>query len=174
MALDLITTPDLSHFENMNRRDLRRILNEIVTEVNNNPTDLSTATYTVEADDHGNTLLLNRAAGVTATLPAATGTGNKFRFFVQTTVTSNSYKIQVANATDVMAGNALLAQDAGDTAVMFEAEATADTITLNGTTTGGLKGAFVEVEDVAAGLFAVHVVSAATGTEATPFSAAVS
>ena len=60
--------------------------------------------------------------------------------FVATTVTSNSYKIQVANGDDTMAGVAIVANDGGDTASIFETAATSDTITLNGTTTGGILG----------------------------------
>ena len=140
-----------------------------------NLVSLASAAVTITPEDHsGRTLLLNRAAGVTATLPAATGTGNKYRFAVQTTVTSNGYIVKVADATDVMAGNALIAQDGGDTSVMFEAGGTADTITLNGTTTGGLQGAIIELEDIATNLWLAEVKSAATSTEASPFSATVS
>lgn len=137
--------------------------------------DLSASSLTATRDLHeGRTVILNRAAGSTVTLPAATGTGSKYRFVVVTTVTSNGYIIKVANATDVMAGRAFVCQDGGDTVVGFEAGASDDTITLNGTTTGGLKGDVVEVEDVASGLYFVKVRTSATGTEATPFSATVS
>lgn len=136
---------------------------------------LSSATVTIDDDPHaGVTLVLSRAAGVTATLPNATGSGAAYRFVVGTTVTSNGYIIKVGRAADTMVGNAIIAQDSADTAVMFEAGATADTVTLNGTTTGGLAGAEVECIDIAANLWFVRVVSAATGTEATPFSATVS
>lgn len=139
-----------------------------------NITNATAATLAVTADSHdGQTVTLNRAAGIVATLPAATGSGKKYRFVVGTTFTGDGI-VKVANASDTMCGNAIIAQDSADTAVMFEAGATADTITFNGTTTGGLKGAFIEVEDIAANLWWVHVVSAATGTEATPFSATVS
>jgi hypothetical protein len=138
-----------------------------------NITNVTAATLAVTAADHdGQTVTLNRAGGIAVTLPAATGGGAKYCFFVGTTFTSAG-TIKVANANDTMAGNAILSQDAADTAVMFEAGATADTITMDGSTTGGLKGAFVTCEDVAANLWAVHYVSAATGTEATPFSATV-
>jgi len=131
------------------------------------------ATLAVTAANHdGKIVTLNRAAGITATLPAASGSGARFRFIVGTTFTGNGI-VQVANASDTMCGNALVLQDGGDTAVAFEADATADTITFNGTTTGGLKGAEIEVIDIAANLFFVNVRTAATGTEATPFSAAV-
>ncbi len=136
-------------------------------------TDVTAATLAVTNETHaGQVITLNRAGGITVTLPAAVGNGARYRFIVGTTFTSSGI-IQVANASDTMCGNALIYQDAADTVVGFEAGATADTITLNGTTTGGMKGADVEVIDVAANLFFVSVRSAATGTEATPFSAAV-
>ncbi len=136
-------------------------------------TNVTAATLTVTNETHaGQVITLNRAGGITVTLPAAVGNGASYRFIVGTTFTSSGI-IQVANASDTMCGNAVVFQDGGDTMVGFEAGATADTITLNGTTTGGLKGADVEVIDIATNLFWVHVRTAATGTEATPFSAAV-
>lgn len=131
------------------------------------------STLTVTPEDHsGRIIKLNRAAGITVTLPAATGTGNVYKFFVETTVTGD-YIIKVADNTDTMAGQAIILQDAGDTLVAFEAGATADTITLNGDTSGGLKGASVILQDVSSNLWWVQVVTAATGTEETPFSATV-
>jgi hypothetical protein len=118
--------------------------------------------------------VLHAAAGQAMVLPAASGSGACFRFMVKTTITSNTTTIKVANATDVMQGTAIVAQDGDDTVVMFEASATADTITLNGTTTGGLRGDQIELEDVEVGLWRVQAVLTATGTEATPFSATVS
>lgn len=136
--------------------------------------DATAATLAVTAAAHaGRVVTLNRAAGVVATLPAATGSGAKYQFIIGTTVTSNSYTVQVDSASATMCGNALLAQDSADTAVLFEAGATADTVAMNGTTTGGLKGTEITLIDIAANLWYVRVVGAATGTEATPFSAAV-
>lgn len=133
------------------------------------------ATLAVTAALHaGRTVVLDRAAGVTATLPAATGSGDRYHFVVKTTVTSNANIIQVANASDIMAGHALVAQDGGDTIVAFETAADTDTISGNGTTTGGVKGQSIELVDIAANLWWVRVTGSATGTEATPFSAAVS
>lgn len=136
-------------------------------------TNATAATLAVtEADHEGKSITLNRAGGIAVTLPAATGSGARYRFIVGTTFTSAG-TIKVANASDTMCGNAIMAQDGGDTNVMFEAGATADTITMDGTTTGGLKGAFAICEDIATNLWFVHYISAATGTEATPFSATV-
>jgi hypothetical protein len=135
---------------------------------------LTGATATVTAAAHsGRTVLLDRAAGQALTLPAATGTGNAYKFFVLTTITSNTTTIKVVGD-DVMAGLAIVANDGGDTASIFETAATSDTITFDGSTTGGIRGATVELQDVAADLWSVRIVGAATGTEATPFSATVS
>lgn len=131
------------------------------------------AALTVTSAAHsGRTVLLDRAAGQAVTLPAATGSGNSYTFFVLTTITSNSTTIKVVGD-DVMAGLAIVANDGGDTASIFETAATSDTITFDGSTTGGIRGATVELQDVAADLWSVRIVGAATGTEATPFSATV-
>jgi len=134
-----------------------------------------TADVTLTSASHaGRTMLLDVASGATVTLPAASGTGNIYKFFVKTTVTSNDYIIQVASADDTMAGVAVVANDGGATASIFETVAASDTITLDGSTTGGILGGQIEIQDVASGVFSVVVRGAATGTEATPFSAAVS
>ncbi len=125
-----------------------------------------------EAAHDSKVVTLNRAAGVAVTLPAATGSGTRLQFIVGTTVTSVGTTIKVTG-NDIMTGLALLAQDVADTAVGFETAADSDTITLNGTTTGGIKGDSIELIDIAADLWWVRMVGAATGTEATPFSATV-
>jgi hypothetical protein len=135
---------------------------------------LTAATETVTAAAHsGRTVLLNRAAGQAVTLPAATGSGNSYKFFVLTTITSNTTTIKVVDGTDVMAGVALVANDADASASLFETLAATDTISFNGGTTGGIRGATVELQDVATNLWSVRIVGAATGSEATPFSATV-
>lgn len=133
-----------------------------------------TASVTADRSYAGTVTTINAAAGLTVTLPAATGTGDDFEFFIGTTVTSNSVIIKVANATDVMQGLAMQAADGGSTANAWETAADSDTITLNGSTTGGIRGDLIKLQDVASGLWAVTIIGAATGTEATPFSAAVS
>ncbi|WP_085033932.1 hypothetical protein [Ensifer aridi] len=139
------------------------------------PIRVTASTLSLTMATHGGaTVVAERAAGITMTLPAASGTGVKFRIVVGTTVTSNSLKVQVANATDVMTGTATFGQDGADTTVMFETAADSDTITMNGSTTGAIKGDIIELEDIASGLWSVTIVGSATGTEATPFSAAVS
>jgi len=134
-----------------------------------------TASKTLTASDAGTTITVNAAAGLTLTLPASTGGGREYDIVIGTTVTSNNVIIQVANASDVMTGNALCASDdAANAAIAFETASTSDTITMNGATKGGIKGDRIKLKDVAANLWTVSMVYSGTGTEVTPFSAAVS
>jgi hypothetical protein len=131
-----------------------------------------TASATITQDTYnGQTINLSAAAGMTITLPAATGTNAMYRFVVATSVTSNSYIIQVANATDILIGTASVA---GTTGTVFSTVAASDTLTMSGSTTGGLAGSYVEIIDIAAGEFVVRANLLGSGTPATPFSAAVS
>jgi hypothetical protein len=134
--------------------------------------EVTSATVTVTDGAHaGQRILLNRAAGVTATLPAATGSGAQYEFILMADASGDQI-IQVTGD-DTMMGVAFLGNDSAGASCFYTTD-TSDTITLNGTTTGGLKGARVIVDDVAADVYAVMVYSEASGTEATPFSAAVS
>lgn len=136
---------------------------------------VTAATVTLTAADHGGKLVaLNRAAGVTVTLPAATGSGETFRIYVGTAVTSNADIIQVANASDTMVGHVLSTLAAGGTTFGETAGGTDDTITMNGTTTGGLVGSYVEITDWAANTWQVLGRLAGSGTLASALSAAVS
>lgn len=133
---------------------------------------VTTATVSITDDAYaGQRILLNRAAGITATLQPATGSGAKYEFIMMADASGN-HVIQVTGD-DVMMGVAYLGNDAAGASCFYTTDTT-DTITLNGTTTGGLKGARVLVDDVAANTYAVMIYSEASGTEATPFSAAVS
>ncbi len=131
-----------------------------------------TASTTLNRKTHAGTQInLSAAAGLTITLPASDGSGSAFMLFVRTTVTSNNYIIQVANATDVMQGGIGLSTDIAGSSLL--AATTSDTITMNGSTTGGLIGSWVILTDTAAGFWQLDGFIVCTGTEATPFSAAV-
>jgi len=138
------------------------------------PTALTGAT-TCNRDVHaGRMNVINAAAGCAITLPNATGTGSVYRFMIGTTITSNSTTIKVNNATDVMSGRAYVISDNTAAVLGYATAASDDTITLNGTTTGGYAGDVIEITDAIAGTYLVEVHTKATGTEATPFSATVS
>lgn len=133
------------------------------------------ATLTCNRDVHaGRMNVINAAAGCAITLPNATGTGSVYRFMIGTTITSNSTTIKVNNGTDVMSGRAYVISDNSAAVLGYATAASDDTITLNGTTTGGYAGDVIEITDAIAGTFLVEVHTKATGTEATPFSATVS
>lgn len=132
-------------------------------------TTITAATATLTPEAHaGHLIVVNRAAGSTLTLPDATGSGA-----VYTIVTVNDQTgdlvIQAPDGDNVMQGVAKIGMD-GET---FAAAATSDTITLNGSTTSGLAGTEVTLRDVAADTWQVLIIGEASGTEATPFSAAV-
>jgi len=140
--------------------------------------DATAATLAVTAALHANRVVtLNRAAGVTVTLPAATGTGDKYTFIIGTTATSNANIIKVANATDVMDGSLNIQQDTDvdGTSAVWMAEVGDDTMTFAGAaTTGGIVGNRIECIDYAAGFWSCTAWTiSGGGAEATPFSATV-
>lgn len=132
------------------------------------------STLTVTNATHaGRIITLNRAAGIAVTLPVASASGARFTFIIGTTITSNTTTIKVPDAAGTMTGVAMWLKDSADTIDGFETAGTTDTVTLNGTTTGGILGDCVELIDIAANQWYVRVTGSATGTEATPFSATV-
>lgn len=136
-----------------------------------------TASDAITPAEHANrAITLNALAGLTATLPAATGTGNTYTFAVSVTVTSNDYIIQVANATDEFLGTLLQTDvDTSDTLASYPAlDADGfDTITLNGSTSGGILGDRIVLTDMATGKWLISGHINSTGIVVTPFSAAV-
>ena len=148
-------------------------LDTLRTYMSNSIVDLTAATLTVTQALHaGKTITLNKADGIVITLPAASGTGNVYTFIVGTTLTSDGV-VKVANASDAMIGYAIQGTD-GTSVELLGADSGDDTITLNGSTTGGLVGCRVKVVDIATNVFHAEVLGETTGAEATPFSATVS
>lgn len=138
------------------------------------PINVTSATLSLTKEAHSGTVItVNRAAGSTLTLPASAGDGSIFEIFVGTTITSNALIVQVANSSDIMSGVAWQAADGGSTSNAWETGASDDTITMDGSTKGGIKGDRIILKDVSANVWAVSIFGAATGTEASPFSAAV-
>jgi len=132
------------------------------------------AALSVTQAEHGDRITtLSVASGQAVTLPAATGSGTKFHFVATAAVTSNSTTIKVTGD-DVMIGVAYIANDSDASVSAYETGGTCDTITWDGSTTGGIAGDAVELVDVAADTWWVRVTGSATGSEATPFSNTVS
>ena len=151
--------------------------------VSNSVTTAVGKTLTV-ANDAGKQVYYTSTATATFTLPAVNTSspsdatdpnqsnnyGAAFQFVLSTTVTGN-FIVKVANSSDTMVGTAILGS--GTTALVFSTATASDTITLSGTTTGGVGGASVKATVIGANRYKVEVVSGATGAVATPFSATV-
>jgi hypothetical protein len=162
---------------------VRSLAGFISSGVSNSVTTAVGATLDV-ANYAGKQIYYTSTATATFTLPAVNTTtpsdptdpnqsnnyGATYSFVLSTTVTGD-FKVQVANATDTMVGTAILGS--GTTALVFSTVTASDTITLDGTTKGGVGGATITATVIGANRYKVNVVSGATGIVATPFSAAV-
>ncbi len=138
-------------------------LTATVSEINDVADKSAASVVALTADDsltqasHANKVVtLGSADGDTVTLPAASGTGDTYTIIVATTVTSNSHIIQVANATDEFVGVVYQVDtDTGDALVAYPAldGDGFDTITMDGSTTGGLQGDKYVLIDIASGKY---------------------
>lgn len=141
--------------------------------------DVSTRIVTCEAETldvtealhEGRIVLLSRAAGVTATLPEATGSGGVYIFKVGVVPTSNAHVV-AAKTTDTMSGLAMMQEAAGGTVLGWLVNGTDDKLSLNGTTTGGVTiGDTIICIDAQDTTWHVECFLTGSGTEATPASA---
>lgn len=136
------------------------------------------STRTLTTAQSGSTIAFDQTAGCKVTLPAATGSGTRYRFYVSVLATSNNHIVYTASAngvggSDVFVGIVNGARtDSGNAVLGFAAASNSNTITLNRTTTGSVnKGEWLEITDVATNIWLVQGVSSATGAAfATPFS----
>ena len=156
-----------------------------------NVVDADSSTSLTVASHAGRIVHNNAAGAVTYTLPAINANsdsavagpgadlnnlsniGATFEIFASITKTGDLV-VQVANSNDVMVGSAKFIDDTSDNMVGFETASTSDTITLNGTTTGGVTFSKITCTAISSTQWKVDVESGCTGTPATPFSAAVS
>lgn len=153
-----------------------RIRKESVAILKANPiVNIAAAAYTVLAGDSGKLHSLNRAAGITATLPAATGSGIRIPFVVAAVPSGGSSVIKVANSSDTIDGSVSMLDNDGTALAAFAATGTDDTLTLNGTTTGGQLGDQVELIDTALNQWSISgsLVVPAGSNPIDPFSASV-
>lgn len=146
----------------------------------NRSSDVSTRVVTLSGSTtitevlHSDKILLMTGTGsaFTQTLPAATGSGGRYKFIVGAVNTSN-HKI-IALAGDLMVGtiwacSAAETPDLGQPWISLAATSNIS-VTLNGTTTGGLGvGDWVECVDIATDRWAVSGMTYCNGAEATPF-----
>jgi len=130
-----------------------------------------------ETEHAGRTLLLGEVGGnalVTLTLPDATGSGATYKFIVTVANTSN-YVIVAPDSSNTIGGIMLYLDEDGTAITGYPTVAASDTITLNGGTTGGIVGDYLELVDIATDKWHVRgTMRVGAGTNpATPFSATV-
>jgi hypothetical protein len=136
------------------------------------------ATDAITTIEHaGRTLLLGEVGGnalVTLTLPDATGSGATYKFIV-TVVNTSTYVIKAPDSDNTIDGIMLYLDEDATAVTAFPTVAATDTITLNGGTTGGQIGDYLELVDIAADQWHVRgTMRCLTGVNpATPFSATV-
>ena len=130
------------------------------------------ATTTLNPEDHANRTLLLTSDGSTAqvlTLPLATGSGNKYSFYVQT-INTGLYAITAAGS-DNFIGTAQ-GTDGNDATGTSYVAVVGDTRTVFtiGATTSGEVGSWVEFVDVASAAWSVRAFLAMSdNTPVTPF-----
>lgn len=127
------------------------------------------ATRTLLKEESGSLCLLDRAAGVVYTLPAAEE-GLEFEFMATVAVTSNAYKTITASG-DFLLGavmiGSLTVAESGD---VFQADgSTIVAISEDGATKGGLVGGTYKVRAISSSQWVITGVTVGAGTLATPF-----
>lgn len=126
------------------------------------------STETVSAVTHaGACIALDTGGGSTITLPAATGTGNRYCFVV---TVAGTHVINVVG-NDEFVGGIHQGNDSDNTTVFWPAADTADNdrITLNNGSQGGFVGCRYDIVDILTDNWSVIGSCDASGTEATPF-----
>lgn len=116
---------------------------------------------------------LNLPAGQAITLPFATGKGGCYRLFVEASYTGSSTIVtQAGNNPKTAARDAFYgyAGVGGTTSGQFPATGSSHTLTMNGSTQGGLAGSYIELEDVAPGIWRLAADLNGSGTVVTPLS----
>jgi hypothetical protein len=117
---------------------------------------------------------INTSANPTTSGPGqdpstANNEGVTYTIWVPTTIATSSVKIGT-NGTDKFVGSLLSVDtDTSGAMVGFTAAASNDFINLNGGTTGGVAGTWIQIFAIAANKYMVTGVILGTGTVATPF-----
>ena len=149
-----------------------------------------TASTTLNPVDHGGRIISvggSLAANVVLTLPTidvstnpvTSGPGQDpsttnnqgvvYTIWVPTTISTSSLKIGT-DGTDKYVGSVISVDtDSSGAVVGFTAASSNDFINLNGTTTGGVAGTWIQIVAIAANKYMVNGVVNGSGTVATPF-----
>lgn len=125
------------------------------------------------AAQSGRVIIVDDAAGLDFTLPAlsAAEIGVHYKFVVTVSVTSNALRVVAASGDILFGGVVLVDFDTADANLWCPADGSNDlTMSMNGTTTGGKLGSWVEFIATSATQWWVNGIAVGDGTLATPFS----
>lgn len=128
------------------------------------------ATATLSADDTGSTILFDRAAGIVFTLPKAVP-GLVYDFVVTTSVTSNAAKVITGAGTELLIGGYTnVDTDTSNAVAAFDGNgSTHVSVSMNGTTTGGLLGTKLRFTCLSTTKWMVDGIVRGSGVVATAF-----
>ena len=151
-------------------KNFHDVLDSFYPAVYQNYSVVTDATLTAEANRE---YTIGRAAGIDVTLPTM-NPGDRIKFNISVTVTSNAYDF-VTSATSVLYSGYAFIEDNDNAAdnnySYFAPDGTDDdAIALDGTTTGGLIGDQLEFIGISSTNVLVRAWMKGTGTIATPFS----
>lgn len=129
-------------------------------------------TLTLTAAEHANSMILVQSTGGLAiTPPPATGTFNWYYFMCIAAISGGSFTVdpKAGNASDVFGGIAY-GGTTGAVAGSWVTAANTNFITFNATTTGGLMGSQIWMQDVGTNKWIGWVAQVSSGTSASCFS----
>ena len=131
--------------------------------------EITAATYQIRAGDHGKTLMLNRAAGMTLTLPPDTiFVGFTVKMVVRETFTG-TWEVTGAADGDLFFGGVFLTSVAAKSDRFGPNGSSNDTLKASSDARGRLSGGFVNFTLMGPNEWLVDGVLAAGGTPVTPF-----
>tara|TARA_R110001583_G_scaffold121381_2_gene272612 strand:+ start:56 stop:511 length:456 start_codon:yes stop_codon:yes gene_type:complete len=131
--------------------------------------EITDATYQILASDHGKTLMLNRPAGMTLTLPAdTTFVGFTVKLVVRATFTG-TWEVTCETDGDLFFGGVFLSSVAAKSDRFGPNGSSNDTLKADSDAKGRLSGGFVNFTLMGANEWLVDGVLAAGGTPGTPF-----
>ena len=131
--------------------------------------EITTATYQIRASDHGKTLMLNRSAGMTITLPIDTiHAGFTVKMVVRDTF-SGTWEVTGQADGDLFFGGIFLSSVAAKSDRFGPNGSSNDTLKADADAKGRLSGGFVNFTCMGPNEWLVDGVLAAGGTPVTPF-----
>lgn len=131
----------------------------------------SGATRTLNATESGSVCLFDRAAGIVYTLPTGATPGTYFDFHVVTTITSNAAKVITGAGTELLIGGLLnVDTDSSNAVAIWTGNgSTHVSVSMNGTTTGGIAGTYMRFTCLSSTRWMVQGFVEGSGVVATPF-----